>query len=495
VAVLATTRGNVDVSPFRQGFSQRSDWFGAGWVPLVGQDRAMTYAGLYKTQPFLRAAVDKMAKGIARLPLQGFQRNGDDREQLRDHPLADVLERPNAEMGCYRWKEHMAGELALHGNSVSAILGGSNGIPTSFWPFPWQFTEIRGEDRPRKYIFHTPMGEVVFDADRVFHLRFWSPDTDRPFAGSSLVEPLRRMLMNDDAAARWSTAMFKNAGRPSGFYVTDKSRLNEEQAASIRENAAAIYGGVDNAGRIGVLAGGLDWKETQLDVVETGLLELRQLNREEVASAYDIPPPLLQDLKRATFSNITEQHRMFYQGTLPPWLTLFEEEFQSQVIDRVSTWGDLFVEFELAEVLKGDPKSEAETLATERRWLTINEIRRIKNLPPINLPGYDEVWEPINETPIGSSGQPALPPGPPPKAVMLRALERAEQIGRSRLGGHNGKVFDSERFARELIEDLRDPDAKGWAELVADSVAGVLENAETVTDLAERLRLLKETLV
>jgi HK97 family phage portal protein len=504
MTVLATRAGNLSIKsdPLSRGYSRDiSAYPGDSYVPLLGRDGAVTLAGLYKTQVWLRAAVNKIASGIARLPLKGYEEQSDsDRLRLRPpDPLASVLRRPRPGMSPFRFKQWLFADLALYGNSISYIDGDSNNIPTGFWPLPWPLTEVRGGAEPQSYIVHAPAGDVVFPADRVFHLRFAESDPNNPMIGMSPVEPLKRTLINEDAAAKWATSIFRNSGRPSGAFVSEKV-MNDQQNAALRDQAQTIYGGVDNAGRVAVLSGGLQWQPMSMNVIEAELLKLRQWNREEVAANYDIPPPLLGDLTRATFSNITENHRMFYTGSLPPYLTLFEEEFDAQIITRVPEWADRYVEFDMNEVLKGSPKERAETYAIARRYMTVNEIRQRENLPRIEKPGYDQVWEPTNEVPMGSSQQPALPDATPPKAldpVLLKALERAEQIGKSRLGGKNGKVFSQERFAKELCEDMgaTDEATKGWAELVADSVADVLADAETVQDLGNRMNALKESLV
>jgi HK97 family phage portal protein len=408
MAVLATRSGNVPVDPIGRGYtaSNYTTW-GGGYVPLASATRKYaTYGGLYKLNPFLHAAVNKIARGTARLPLKGFRRvSGGDRENLKDegHPLANLLEFPNPQMSASRFKEWLFSDLALNGNAAAVMLQDPNGTPNApveLWPVLWPKVEVEGRYFPEVYHVHTPLGRISFQASKVLHIRFAESDPDNPLVGISPVEPLAQAVANDDAAAKWSTAMFKNAGRPSGMFVTEKN-LNNDQTTALRQQAQQIYGGVENAFRIGALGGGLQWQPMSMSTVETGLIDLRKLNREEVAAVYDIPPPMLQDLTHATFSNVTEQHRMFYTGTLPPWLTLFEEEFYSQIIARVPGWEELYVEFDMNEVLKGSPKERWETYALARRAVSINEVRAWENLPRIDKPEYDEVWEPINEAPVG----------------------------------------------------------------------------------------------
>jgi HK97 family phage portal protein len=504
VAVLATPAGNVVVDPLRRGHTEQHVYGGNDYLSLLGMDRYASYAQLYNSQPYLAAAVDRIARGAALLPIKTYRMLNEegDREPVRGHPLSTLMSRrPRPKMSPIRFKEWMFADLALYGNAVAFITQADDGEPTGIFPVPFPMVEVVGRRDPETYIYQSPLGPIAWDADRVFHLRFRPSNPSNPFIATSPVDTLKRTLTNEDAAARWSTSMFQNAGRPSGFFVTEKN-LNEAQTAALRSQAQAIHGGVDNAGKIGVLSGNLSWMQTQMNAVETGLTPLRQWNREEVAAVYNIPPPLLGDLTRATFSNITENKRMFYTGTLPPYLTLFEEEFQAQVIDMTARWGpDLFIEFDMNEMLKGSPKERFETYVLARRIASIDELRKLENWPAFNIPGVtDRPWEPVNETPLGSTQlPPELPAGtrpalPAPKAILYAALNRAERIGVSKLGKQNGSVFDPERFARELVVAMGEPEAKGWAELVADSVADVLASAETIEDLRTRMEALRETL-
>src|SRR5436190_574623 len=504
-------------------------WSGGGAVPRVGLDLYRTYQQMYAEQPYLAAAVNKIAKGTARLPLKVYQHlsnkeEGTDRQRLDpSDPLAEVIRRPYDRMGTYRLVESLMGDLALHGNACALITAGGNGIPTEIFPVPWPLVEVYSDDpvkkQPSGYIFHPTNGVVpiAYPPERILHIRFWSSDPYNPLVAASPAEPLRRTLENEDAAARWSTAMFRNSGRPSGVVSTDQ-KLNDAQLDAVRSQVQQIYGGADNAFRVAVMQGGLTWQPIAFNAIETGLLELRYLHREEVAAAYDIPPPLLQDLRRATFSNIEEQHRMFYTGTIPPYLNMFEEEFLAQVIEPVPSWSDRFVEFDMNEVLKGDAETRARTYSLARRYMTIDEIRRRENLPPLNLPGVsDTVWEPQNEfaiadgrpltagsggggdgmvptsTPQSGSGIRDTPSGSPGgSSMVLSALERAEQIGMSRLGG-GGKAFDPERFARELLTDLGryDQASKMWAVELALSVEAILADAKSSDDIRSRMGDLK----
>lgn len=157
---------------------------------------------------------------------------------------------------------------------------------------------------------------------------------------------------------------------------------------------------MDNAFKLAVLEGGLDWKPMSHSLVDAQVVETRRLTREECAAAYDVPPPVVGILDRATFSNITEQHIMLYQDTFGPWLTMIEETLQTQLIDPEPLLAGQYVEFDLNEVLKGNPKERFEALKAAD-FLTPNEKRALENRDRVDDPRADMLWMPLNMMPIG----------------------------------------------------------------------------------------------
>lgn len=130
---------------------------------------------------------------------------------------------------------------------------------------------------------------------------------------------------------------------------------------------------------------------------------------------YDVPPPLLGDLRHATLANLAEFSRQFYTDIIRPWLTLIEETLQAQLIDS-EPWGEpgLYVEFDLSEKLKGEPKEQAEVAAIGIRsgQLTPNEARAVQNRPPEGDPAdpdnpANKLYLPVNNLqPIGTAAGP-----------------------------------------------------------------------------------------
>jgi HK97 family phage portal protein len=145
------------------------------------------------------------------------------------------------------------------------------------------------------------------------------------------------------------------------------SKLKREEREELRQEIHDTHGGVDQAFRLMLLSGGMDFKGMSQTAVEAELIEQRKLDREEVAAVYDIPPPLIGILDHATYSNVAEMHRMLYVTVLGPPLVMLEETIKAELIDPEPAWEGHFVEFDLSEVLKGDTLKEIQALRGRSR--------------------------------------------------------------------------------------------------------------------------------
>lgn len=416
-------------------------------IELVGYEGSTSYANLYRDQHWVRVAVDKLARGVARLPLLGFgyTDEGQDRERLeRDHPLALLIKRPYPRGSRFRLVENIVGNVAIYNNALVAKWRPGPGQPVAeLWPVPWRYvTPKYGDDGMiLGYEFRGPTGEAkVLLADDVIHFRY--------FDGVSPLRSLARTLALEDAAQRYGIASFANAARPSGAFVTPGA-LRPEKKAELQAQLAGAWSGVDNAFKTLLLDAGLDYKAFGGSATDAQTIEHRKLNREEVCAAFDIPPPILHILDRATFSNIDEQHRMWYQDTLGPWLTMIEDTIDAELLEGEAAFRDTFVEFNLNDVLRGDPAKRAAAYAQflNSGVYTINELRKLENLPSIVNPLADAVFAPLNLQPIGEGIEPSEP------TLASRTLELVGAVvGLGRGDREDGKAYLDGDPAEALVE-------------------------------------------
>jgi HK97 family phage portal protein len=354
-----------------------------GIVPLTG-NRHATYHEIYRSQPWVRAAINRIARGIGRLPLHVYTspRSASGRQRVRDGQLHELLSRPWARGNPTALKQGIVFNLLIHGNAIVLRASSRPGGPvTALLPTNFQSWRIDGPD---DYWFYPRDGSSPFrvNPDEILHFRDWA--TGRGEAALSPLEALRSTLMTEDAAQRAIISAFERGARPIGAFSVDgvlKEGLGERLRAKLEET----YGGAENFNRILLLEGGARWQDMGAKFVDMELLGLREITREEVAAVFNIPPPAIGILDNATYSNITEQHLMEYMDSYGPIVTLIEETLQSWVDFDPYVAGQ-YVEFSYKEILRGDPIREmgALTAAVGGPWMTVNEGRATQNLPDLD---------------------------------------------------------------------------------------------------------------
>ena len=197
----------------------------------------------------------------------------------------------------------------------------------------------------------------------------------------------------------------RNGARMSGYLVRPKDAPDWSDTARERFRSAwqAQYtGSGPGAGGTPILEDGMTFTAVSQTAKDLQYIEGRKLTREEVASAYFVPPPMVGILDNATFSNITEQHKMLYQDTLGPWLTMITEEIALQLLPDFELNPDRFYcEFNLREKLTGSFEERADAIqkSVGGPTMTVNEARALDNRPPIE--GGDTLIVPLNVTQNG----------------------------------------------------------------------------------------------
>jgi HK97 family phage prohead protease len=210
----------------------------------------------------------------------------------------------------------------------------------------------------------------------------------------SPLETLRGILAEEYEAGNWREQLWRNGARFPGYIARPKDAGDWSDRARSRfvESWKGLYtGDGPGAGGTPVLEDGMTFQATGITPEQAQYLETRKLTREEVAAAFHIPLPMVGILDHATFSNIKEQHQQLYQDTLGPWLSMIAEDLMLQLLPDLDGSADVYLEFNLAEKMRGSFEEQAATMqtATGGPWMTRNEARARVNLPAID--GADEL--------------------------------------------------------------------------------------------------------
>ena len=409
------TWNNINISEEYTG--SISGQGGGGSIDLVG-DRRASYEKIYLTQIWVHSIVNKLSRGIGRLPLKVYLDGDESRERVRSGPLADVLQRPWPGGTPFALKSAIVANIGVFGNSVVVpVRLDTSRSPTELLPSSFAYWHIvPGKDgKAEWYVYRNGASVIPFLPREVLHYKWWGTGAD--LVGASPVAALHRTLTLEDAAQRMHISSYEHGMRPSGAYTVEGPQPPKEDLERMRAELDRLYGGVDNAFRTAILGGGAKWSPMAHSLADSEIINTRKLNREECAAAYDMPPPVIQILDKATFSNISEQHLMLYMDTMGPWTTMFEETTQAQLIDPEPAFQGHYVEFDLAEVLKGDitKRMEAYKMAT---FMAENEKRRAENMPRIDHPLADMIWMPLNMRPVGPDAEDyMMPQGAPPSGA------------------------------------------------------------------------------
>lgn len=353
------------------------------WMPPMSTHGwPSAYAGIYSRQLWVYTVVYKLARAAARLPLPVYERNDLDRPRADDHPMARLLANPNPGMSGY--------DLWLWTSATFDIYG------DTFWLkrrrrgevvglYPLHPSSMHNEDGRWRFDNGKLVLADVPDADLV---RFKHFHPDSLTRGLSPLEPLRATLENEWSARTATSSFWQNGARP-GMALSHPSTLSEGAQQRLKTQVDAATGGAGRTGSTLILEEGMEPKVMTLSAEEAQYIETRKLNREEVCAAYDVPPPVVHILDRATFSNITEQMRSMYRDTMAPRLKGFEAAIEIGL--RQAEWPDdnIYAEFLMDDVLRGDFETRQDALA-KASHMTIAEKRKVENLPFIE--GTDRIF-------------------------------------------------------------------------------------------------------
>lgn len=433
--VLREQRATV-INPLHPRDPALARMFGFGRDNVTGL-RIDSESALSATAMF--AGVRFISENMASVPLPLFRREGRGKQPLRDDRRWELLNNnPNPEQTAMELREMTIGFVCTVGNGYVEILEGSDGIADEFWPIPpWRVRPDRTAGGKLVYMVRGMDGvERPQPPERMLHFRGFSRNG---LLGMDVVDAMRQALGITVAAERSAAVFYGHGAQLAGVLQTD-SPLSDRAWERLKKERDHIHAGVDNWHRLAILEEGLKWTAMSTDPEKSQLVETRKFQVTEVARILNLPPHVLKDLERSTFSNIEHQGLELVTYSFRPWAVRMEQVYEKRLLLTRERSSHL-IRHNLDAFLRGDLKSRYEAYATGRQWgwLSANDVLDREDENGIGPEG-DVYMVPVNMLPAeqfenmplpGSGDLPPLPEGNARRQIQPPKEERQAREQRS----------------------------------------------------------------
>lgn len=335
------------------------------------------------------ACVRVLAEAIASLPLHIYRYEGRSKVRVYDHPLYHLLhDEPNPEMTSFVFRETLMTHLLLWGNAYAQIIRDGRGRVLALYPLlPNKMTVERLDTGELVYFYNRDSdlnpnfkqyGRVALRAQDVLHIPGLGFDG---LVGYSPIAMMKSAVGITIACEEYGASFFANGATPGGV-LQHPGVLKDP--AKVRDSWNAVYQGSQNAHKVVVLEEGMTYQQVGLPPEDSQFLETRKFQLDEIARIYRIPPHMVGDLDKSSFSNIEQQSLEFVKYTLDPWVIRWEQSLQRSLL-LPSEKQDLSIKLNVDGLLRGDYASRMNGYATARQngWMSANDIRELEDLNPI----------------------------------------------------------------------------------------------------------------
>jgi len=359
---------------------------------FVSEDNALQYSAVY-------ACVRVIAETIASLPLFLYRRLERGKERATDHPHYKLLHlKPNPEITSFQFRETLQAHLLIWGNAFAEIEWGADGYIKNLWIISPNRVMVKRDIETDEIIYEVnlPKGGVAkLNKFQVLHLKGLSYNG---LYGYSPISLAREVIGLGKAAEEYAERFYNNDASPGGV-LKHKGQLSDKAYERLKRMWEERFMGIDKKHRIAILEEGLDWQSIGIPAKDAQFIETRKFQKTEIASIFRVPPHLIGDLERATFSNIEHQSIEFVIHCIRPWCVRWEQELNTSLL-LPSEQDDYFFEFLLEGLLRGDVESRYRAYAIGRQWgwLSANDIRELENMNPLPDGKGDIYLVPLNMT-------------------------------------------------------------------------------------------------
>lgn len=376
---------------FRSRDKPQNRTAGGGYAPYMGgttagkavtERSAMQMTAVY-------SCVRILSEAIAGLPLHLYKYTEDGgKEKAIDHPLYLLLhDEPNPEMSSFIFRETLMTHLLIWGNAYAQILRNGKGEVVALYPLMPNKMKVDRDENGRLYYEYQRSqedagkgkdGTVILSPQDVLHIPGLGFDG---LVGYSPIAMAKNAIGLAIATEEYGAKFFANGASPGGV-LEHPGTIKDPQR--VREAWQSQFGGSTNSHKIAVLEEGMKYAPIGISPEQAQFLETRKFQINEIARIFRVPPHMVGDLEKSSFSNIEQQSLEFVKYTLDPWVVRWEQAIMRALLTPEEK-KQYFAKFNVDGLLRGDYQSRMNGYATARQngWMSANDIRELENLDKI----------------------------------------------------------------------------------------------------------------
>ena len=330
-----------------------------------------------------------LSEAVAGLPLHFYRYTEDGgKEKAAGHPLYFLLhDEPNPEMTSFVFRETLMTHLLLWGNAYAQIIRNGRGEVIALYPLMPDRMSVERDGSGQLYYEYTlgvddaptvKGSTVVLPPSEVLHIPGLGFDG---LVGYSPIAMAKNAIGMAIACEEYGAKFFANGAQPSGV-LEHPGTIKDP--ARVRESWQSTFGGSHNANKVAVLEEGMKYTPISISPEQAQFLETRKFQINEIARIFRVPPHMVGDLDKSSFSNIEQQSLEFVKYTLDPWVSRWEQSMSRSLLTAEEK-KEYFVKFNVDGLLRGDYQSRMNGYAVGRQngWMSANDIRELETLDRI----------------------------------------------------------------------------------------------------------------
>ncbi|EPN8226497.1 phage portal protein [Vibrio alginolyticus] len=372
--LLFETRSNPEDPSVPLSELDAADWGGSSGVSV---ESAMGLSAVY-------SCIGVLGRSMGQLPLHVMRRDAKGVvSRATDHPVYYLLhDEPNPFQTSYDWRESGMVHVSGWGNHYTEIVRHprSGEVRELGLIRPWESNLVKTNSGRHTYAVTADDARArAVSPEDMIHIKAIGSDGK---VGKSPITQCREAFALGLETQGYGNQFFRSGGKPTGI-VSVKSQLEEKSWKRLLDRWRTSKTEMQsNDNKTLFLPSELAYQSITIPPEDAQFLETRKFSRSEVAGIYNVPAHMINDLEKATFSNISEQAIQFVRHTMIPWVVKWEQELNRKLFTEQERRAGYYVKFNLNGLLRGTAQERAEFYSKAIRdgWMTRNQVRELEDM-------------------------------------------------------------------------------------------------------------------